>query len=146
MRKIETLRFGQIEVEEEKIVHFKDGIPAFEEEHEFIIVPYDSESPYYFMQSLATPDLAFLITVPFIFFPDYEFELDDVVQHELDIKDQEDMLIYVLITIPGGKIEDMTANLMAPVVLNKENMQAKQVVLDRSRYTTKHRLFPEKEG
>ena len=146
MRKIETLRFGQIEVEEEKIVHFKDGIPAFEEEHEFIIVPYDSESPYYFMQSLATPDLAFLITVPFIFFPDYEFELDDVAQHELDIKVQEDMLIYVLITIPGGKIEDMTANLMAPVVLNKENMQAKQVVLDRSRYTTKHRLFPEKEG
>lgn len=146
MRKIDTLRFGQIEVEEEKIVHFKDGIPAFEEEHEFIIVPYDSESPYYFMQSLATPDLAFLITVPFIFFPDYEFELDDVAQHELDIKHQEDMLIYVLITIPGGKIEDMTANLMAPVVLNKENMQAKQVVLDRSRYTTKHRLFPEKEG
>jgi len=133
-------------VEEEKIVHFKDGIPAFEEEHEFIIVPYDSESPYYFMQSLATPDLAFLITVPFLFFPDYEFELDEVAQHELDIKHQEDMLIYVLITIPGGKIEDMTANLMAPVVLNKENMQAKQVVLDRSRYTTKHRLFPEKEG
>ena len=146
MRKIETLRFGQIEVEEEKIVHFKDGIPAFEEEHEFIIVPYDSESPYYFMQSLATPDLAFLITVPFLFFPDYEFELDDVVQRELDIMEQDDMLIYALITIPGGKIEDMTANLMAPVVLNKENMQAKQVVLDRSRYTTKHRLFPEKEG
>ena len=146
MRKIETLRFGQIEVEEEKIVHFKDGIPAFEEEHEFIIVPYDSESPYYFMQSLATPDLAFLITVPFLFFPDYEFELDEVAQHELDIRHQEDMLIYVLITIPGGKIEDMTANLMAPVVLNKENMQAKQVVLDRSRYTTKHRLLPEKEG
>ena len=146
MRKIDTLRFGQIEVEEEKIVHFKDGIPAFEEEHEFIIVPYDNESPYYFMQSLATPDLAFLITVPFLFFPDYEFELDEVAQHELDIRHQEDMLIYVLITIPGGKIEDMTANLMAPVVLNKENMQAKQVVLDRSRYTTKHRLFPEKEG
>ena len=58
MRKIDTLRFGQIEVEEEKIVHFKDGIPAFEEEHEFIIVPYDSESPYYFMQSLALPVLS----------------------------------------------------------------------------------------
>ena len=146
MRKVDTLRFGKIEVEEDKVVHFEHGIPAFEEEHEFIIVPYDSESPYFFMQSLTTPDLAFLITIPFLFFPDYEFELDDVAQHELGIKKQEDMLIYVLITIPGGKIEDMTANLMAPVVLNKENMQAKQVVLDRSRYTTKHRLFPEKEG
>ena len=103
MRKVDTLRFGTIEIEEEKITHFPHGIPAFEEEKEFIIVPYDSESPYLFMQSLSTPDLAFLITMPFLFFPDYEFELDDSVQKELGIKDQEDMLIYVLITIPGGK-------------------------------------------
>jgi flagellar assembly factor FliW len=71
--------------------------------------------------------------------------LDEAAQRELSIKSQEDMLIYSLITIPGGKIGDMTTNLMAPVVLNKNNMQAKQVVLDKSRYTTKHRLFPEKK-
>ena len=145
MRKVDTLRFGTIEIEEEKITHFPHGIPAFEEEQEFIIVPYDSESPYLFMQSLATPDLAFLITMPFLFFPDYEFELDDASQKELGIKSEEDMLIYVIITIPQGKIEDMTANLTAPVVLNKKTMQAKQVVLDKGGYTTKHRLFPEKK-
>ena len=76
---------------------------------------------------------------------DYEFELDDAVQKELGIKDQEDMLIYVIITIPQGRIEDMTANLTAPVVLNKKNMQAKQVVLEKGGYTTRHRLFPEKK-
>ena len=144
MRKVDTLRFGTIEIEEDKIVHFAHGIPAFEEEKEFVIIPYD-ESPYLFMQSLSTPDLAFLITMPFLFFPDYEFELDDAVQKELGIKDQEDMLIYAIITIPQGKIEDMTANLTAPVVLNKKNMQAKQVVLEKGGYTTRHRLFPEKK-
>jgi flagellar assembly factor FliW len=97
------------------------------------------------MQSLSTPDLAFLITMPFLFFPDYEFELDDATQKELGIKDQEEMLIYVIITIPQGRIEDMTANLTAPVVLNKKTMQAKQVVLEKGGYTTKHRLFPEKK-
>ena len=143
MRKVNTLRFGEVEVAEDKVVHFADGIPAFEDEHEFVIVPYDDESPYVFLQSLTTPDLAFLMTVPFIFFPEYEFELDDENQNKLELTRQEDMLIYTLLTINGGKVKDMTANLMAPVVLNTANMQARQIVLDRSSYTTKHRLFPE---
>lgn len=143
MKKVNTLRFGEIEIDEEKIVHFEDGIPAFEEEHEFVIIPYDDESPYVFLQSLATPDLAFLMTMPFVFFPEYEFELDDESQAKLGIQEQEEMLIYSLLTIPGGKVSDMTANLMAPVVINTTNMQARQIVLDKSRYTTKHRLFPE---
>ena len=143
MRKVNTIRFGEVEVAEDKVVHFADGIPAFEDEHEFVIVPYDEESPYVFLQSLTTPDLAFLMTMPFIFFPDYEFEIDDENQNKLELTRQEDMLIYTLLTINGGKVKDMTANLMAPVVVNTANMQARQVVLDRSSYTTKHRLFPE---
>ena len=145
MKKVNTLRFGEIEIDEEKIVHFEDGIPAFEEEHEFVIIPYDYESPYVFLQSLATSDLAFLMTMPFVFFPEYEFELDDESQAKLGIENQEEMLIYSLLTIPGGKVSAMTANLMAPVVINTTNMQARQIVLDKSRYTTKHRLFPEKK-
>ncbi len=145
MKRVNTVRFGEIEVEEEKIVHFEAGIPAFEDEHEFLIIPYDEESPYVFLQSLNTPDLAFIMTIPFIFFPDYEFEIDDDTMEKLGIKDQEELLIYTLITIPGGRVEDMTANLMAPVVINTTNMQARQVVLDRGRYITKHRLFPKRE-
>ena len=145
MRKVNTLRFGEIEVDEEKIVHFADGIPAFEDEHEFLIIPYDDESPYVFLQSLTTSDLAFLMTMPFVFFPGYQFELDDENQNKLELKREEDMLVYTLLTIPGGKVENMTANLMAPVVINTANMQARQLVLDKSRYNTKHRLFPEKK-
>ena len=143
MRKVNTIRFGEVEVAEDKVVHFVDGIPAFEDEHEFVIVPYDEESPYVFLQSLTTPDLAFLMTVPFVFFPDYEFELDDDNQEKLKLYKQEDMLIYTLITVNGGKVQDMTANLMAPIVMNTANMQARQIVLDRSSYNTKHRLFPQ---
>ena len=149
MRKIYTSRFGEIEVDEKKIVHFKDGIPAFEEEHEFVILPYDEESPYYFMQSLKSPDLAFLLTIPDIFFKDYSFEIDDATIEELDIRDSENLFYYTMVTIPNGSIRYMTANLVAPIILNGANMQAKQLVLEKSNYTTKHRLFPEaakKEG
>jgi flagellar assembly factor FliW len=142
MRKADTLRFGPIEVEDEKVIHFPEGIPAFEQEHEFVIIPYDEESPYVFLQSLQTPDLAFLMTMPFIFFPDYEFELDDENQQKLGLERQEDMLLYVLLTIPQGRVQDMTANLMAPLVINAANQQARQLVLEHSPYQTKHRLFP----
>ena len=145
MKKVNTLRFGEIEVDEGKIVHFADGIPAFEEEHEFLIIPYDEESPYVFLQSMVTPELAFLMTVPFVFFPEYEFELDDANQEKLGLTRQEDMLVYMLLTIPDGQVESMTANLMAPIVMNQVTMQARQIVLDKSPYTTKHRLFPLKK-
>lgn len=149
MSKVYTSRFGEIEVDEQKIVHFKNGIPAFEEEHEFIILPYDEESPYYFMQSLRSPDLAFLLTIPFIFFPEYTFEIDEETIQELDITNRDEIFYYTMVTIPNGSIRYMTANLLAPIVLNSKNMHAKQVVLEKSNYTTKHRLFPEpakKEG
>jgi flagellar assembly factor FliW len=143
MRKVNTSRFGELEIDEKRVVHFKDGIPAFEEEHEFIILPYDEESPYYFMQSLKTPDLAFLLTIPFLFFPNYSFEVDDETLSELDIQEDDNVAYYVLVTIPNYSIRYMTANLLAPIVFNTKNMQAKQIVLEKSNYTTKERLFPE---
>ena len=149
MRKVSTSRFGEIEVDEKKIVHFQNGIPAFEDEREFIILPYEEDSPYYFMQSVNSPDLAFLLTIPFLFFPEYSFEVDDVTMKELEITNHDNVFYYSMITIPNGSIRYMTANLLAPIVLNSDNMQAKQVVLENSSYTTKHRLFPEsakKEG
>ncbi len=146
MRKINTTRFGEIEVDESKVVHFKDGMPAFEDEHEFIVVPYDMGSPYYFLQSLDTPELTFLLAMPYLFFPEYEFEIDDDVLEEMGIKDREQMLVYAVVTIPNGRIKEMTANLLAPVIINTETRQAKQVVLEGSKYTTKHRMFPKEQG
>ena len=146
MRKITTTRFGEIEEDESKIIHFSAGLPAFEDEHDFIIIPYDEESPYVSLQSVATPDLAFLMVIPFIFFPDYEFRLEDDVLESLALENQEDLLLYTLLTIPGNDIHEMTANLLAPIVINSRTNEGRQVVLDKSAYRTKHKLFPKKSG
>ena len=143
MRKVNTSRFGELEVEEKRVVHFKNGIPAFENEKEFVILPYDEESPYYFMQSLNNPDLAFLLTIPFLFFPDYSFEIDDETVEELNIKEGDNVSYYSLVTIPNYSIRYMTTNLLAPLILNTSNMRAKQIVLENTDYTTKERLFPD---
>lgn len=145
MKKFDTLRFGEIDVDEDKIIHFKEGIHGFEGEKEFLIVPYDEESPFVFLQSLATKELAFLMTSPFIFFPEYEFEIDDAALEHLGIEKQEELLIYSILTIPAGHIQKITANLLAPVVINQSNLFAKQIILEKSQYKTKHRLFPQPE-
>ena len=141
MKTIHTVRFGDFEVEEKSIVHFAQGIPAFEDEHDFVLIPYDEESPYLFLQSCTTPDLAFLMTDPYLFFKDYEFEIDDATEKKLGLEKPEDVAVYVLLTIPGGSIKDMTANLMAPVIINQNTLDAVQLVLEKSPYQTKHRLF-----
>ena len=147
MKKIMTSRFGEIEAAEESIIQFAAGIPAFEEEREFIIIPYEEESPYVFLQSVRTPELAFLMTMPLTFFPAYEFTIDDDVETELGLTSPEEVLIYAILTLAGSEIRDLTANLMAPIVINAKTRRGKQIVLDRSPYTTKHRLFSaEKEG
>ena len=147
MKKIMTSRFGEIEAAEDAVIHFAAGIPAFEEEHEFLIIPYEEDSPYVFLQSVKTPELAFLMTMPLAFFPDYEFTIDDEVEQELGLTSPEEVLIYAVLTLSGTEIRDLTANLIAPIVINAKTRKGKQIVLDRSSYTTKHRLFPaEKEG
>ena len=143
MRKIATNRFGELEIEDSKIVHFPLGIPAFEEEREFVLLPYDENSPYYYLQSAQRAELSFLLTEPFVFFPDYTVEIDDATLTELEIKNQDHVEIYTMLTIPNGSVRYMTANLLAPIVINSENMQARQIVMDKSNYKTKHRLFPE---
>ena len=149
MKKIETTRFGQVEVADESLITFREGIPAFEDEHEFAVMPYDENGTYMFLQSTKTPELAFLMTNPFFFFPDYTFEIDEASQAFLGIEDEAaaDIIVCTLINVPASGVKDMTTNLLAPVVINKHKMEAKQVVLEKTQYTTKHRLFPkEKEA
>ena len=86
------------------------------------------------------------MTMPLAFFPDYEFTIDDEVEQELGFTSPEEVLIYAVLTLSGTEIRDLTANLIAPIVINAKTRKGKQIVLDRSSYTTKHRLFPaEKE-
>ena len=146
MKKIQSTRFGELEIQEADLIKFPAGIPAFESEKEFVAVPYDESGTYIFLQSVQTPELAFLTTNPFLFFGDYSFELDDANLESLGIGGLEDMIVCSLLTVPASGIADMTANLLAPVVINKHTRVAKQVVLEGSQYTTRHRLFsPSKE-
>lgn len=137
---VQSTRLGQLNVNTEDILRFSQGLPGFPEEKSFILVG-KTDSPFTFLQSGQNPDLTFVIVDPFAFFHDYEFTIDDATEVELQLSEECPPHIYNIVTIPK-KTEEMTANLLAPVIVNSKKRLAKQIVLEKVAYTTRHRLFP----
>lgn len=139
--KIDTSNFGVLEIDPSKIIQFKEGIPGFEDEKEFtIILNEDPENPFHYLQSINSGDLSFVIINPFEVFPEYEFEISEIVKEKLHIENEKQVCVYTIVTVPEN-IEKITSNLQAPIVINLETKRGKQVILDDSRYTTKHFVF-----
>lgn len=139
---VNTRKFGVLEIDEKDIVTFEHGLPGFLDAHKFIMLPYEKDSPFLYLQSVEEEYLAFLMTSPFLFFDDYEFIMDEVNMNELGVKSEEDIAVYTMITVSNNETDKITANLVAPIVVNIHKRQAKQIVLERSQYQTKHRIVP----
>lgn len=139
--KIETLNFGEIEIDENKIIRFQQGIPGFEEEKEFVVVlNEDQDNPFHFLQSVTNPELSFVIINPFEMFSDYDLLVPEIAIDILKIEKEEDVIIYTIVVIPE-EMEKMTTNLVGPIIINVEQRLGKQVILDDERYSTKHFIF-----
>lgn len=141
---VQTMRFGQIEIEENEIIRFPYGIPGFPDSVNFTLISLE-ESPFYFLQSVEVGNLSFVLVSPFEFFPDYEFELKADVLHDLGNPMPEQVRVLNIVTVKDD-IEEATANLSAPIVWNVESRSAVQVVLQDNAYRTKHLLFAAMTG
>ncbi|AXI31956.1 flagellar assembly protein FliW [Priestia aryabhattai] len=138
--KISTSYHGDIEIDNQQTLTFNQGIPGFLEETEFVILPLPEAEAFQVLQSIQTKELAFIITDPFQFFLDYDFQLEPQEIEKLQLQQAEDAAVYVLLTM-SDSVEKITANLQAPVIINTKQQLAKQVILMNTAYETKHRLF-----
>lgn len=138
---IPSTLLGELEIEENNIIHFPEGIPAFEQEKQFIIIPLDESGPFYYLQSVSNPDLCLIIAQPFSFFPNYEIDVadEDISRLGMD-PERKNLALYVVLTIPED-FKLTTANLLAPLIINTENRQGMQYVAIKSNYSTRHLIF-----
>lgn len=142
--RLDTKHFGELEIEDEKIINFSEGLLGFEDEKRFIIINnQDEESPFQWLQSVKNPDLAFVIINPFIVYPNYDIEIPKRTLKKLEIDNEKNIIIYSIVVVPKD-VEKMTTNLLGPVVININKMLGKQVILDDERYSTKHHIFQQK--
>jgi flagellar assembly factor FliW len=136
-------RFGDIEITDEDIVNFPEGLIGFPNSRRYVLLSAKPGSPFRWLQSLDEPALAFLCTDPAHYLPEYTPSISE--RHARDLKMTEDTPRILLCTaaIPKGKPEDMTLNLAGPIVINAEVRQGRQIVLEDGAYTIRHRVFPQ---
>lgn len=139
--KVRTARFGLIEVPETSLIHIPQGIIGFPKSSLYVILEHANNCPIKWLQSLNEPKVAFAITDPLTFFPDYFLQVKKEDLAGLEVESTEDLAIYILLSLHCERA-DMTANLQGPLLINTKNRRARQIVLKDGRYTTRHPLFP----
>ncbi len=71
-----TKHLGEIEYEQEAVISFDEGLPGFENVRSFVLIlSEDAELPFHYLQSVDNPSIAFVVTSPFLFVGDYDFDL-----------------------------------------------------------------------
>ena len=138
---IKTTRFGQVEIDENLIISLPDGILGFEDCKRYIILDhFDKESPFKWFQSIEDPSLAFVVTDPLVFVPEYKAKISKEEIISIKLTDEIKALTIVIVNIKRDHSE-ITINLQGPVVINPEKRLAKQVVLKESEYSVRHVIF-----
>ncbi|WP_226580603.1 flagellar assembly protein FliW [Halobacillus litoralis] len=143
--KIKTKHFGDVEVKEEGCFHFEHGLPGFENYHTFALLPVDEKGVYMALQSIDESGIALIVTNPYLFLTDYEFDLDESTIAETQLEIPEDAAVYNVLTLRES-LQQSTINLKAPIVLNARTKKGKQVILNNESYQTKHPLFINQKG
>ncbi|MFO7736103.1 MAG: flagellar assembly protein FliW [bacterium] len=140
--KVKTSRFVELDVPREKIIHMPLAVVGFQESYNYFILDHSEDSPFKWMQSADEPDLAFVIIDPYTFKPDYDIEVteDDLVPIQTNSVDE--IVIATLVSIHGDP-RMMTANLLAPLLVNYKKMLGMQTVLNNSDYSTRVNILDE---
>ena len=137
---IKTTRFGEIEIDESRAVHFSEGIVGFPDDNKYIVLEHKPESPFMWLQSLTSPGLAFVIMNPFLVYPDYLKDISPEEENDLKPGSNKNVMVFTIVTIPNGRAEESTVNLLGPVIIDPEIKEGKQVILANSGYNHRHPL------
>ncbi len=142
---VRTVRFGEVSVPRTQVLEMSSPILGFAASKRYCILPPTGgdDSPFRWLQSMDDDRLAFVVVNPFDYFPDYDIEIPTPDQRELELETSEDCAVLAIVTIPEGNPTALTANLVAPLVINARTKRARQVVLYESGYCTRHYLLPE---
>lgn len=136
--KIQTKFFEEVEIDDKSIIKFEQGIPGFENLTKFTIFNIEDQPVLKCLQSIENKDICLLIASPWDYFKDYEIQIPDEELNKLNILSDADICVYSVIRVHENSL---TANLIAPLVINiKENM-GKQIILSNTEYNVRQEII-----
>jgi flagellar assembly factor FliW len=139
---VKTGRFGDLDIQEDEVIYFPQGILGYVDEKRFCIVDPGDDTLILWLQSLKNPALSFPCLEPKIFKQDYVVRLSQSEMRELRLENLKGASVFSVLTIPED-ISQMTANLKAPIVINQQSRTGRQVILQENEYIIQHPVFNE---
>jgi len=129
-----------VEIDEEKTILFSDGIPGLEQYKKYTILQFEDSYPIVWLQSLEDTGICLPVLDTFKVLPEYVFDIDETDVKELELTSPDELHVVSVVVIPED-IQGMTVNLAAPVIINTNTGNAKQVVLSGSEYNVRAPVF-----
>lgn len=140
---ITTRVFGEITIDDDKLIHFPGGIIGFSDLQDFALI-HDEEKgtdTIHWLQSIQEPGFAMPVMDPLMVRPDYNPEVDDELLKCLGELVPEELLVIVTVTIPRDDIKGMTVNLKGPIVINAAKRLGTQVIVEGDEYPVKFPIY-----
>lgn len=137
---ISTSRFGQVELKEDDVLTFPEGLLGFADLRKFALLDDPTDEIFAWLQSCEAPQIAFPVLEPDLFVGQYKATLTKSDLEALKLPSQEKACYFSIITIPDDPTQ-MTANLKAPVVVNVADRIARQCVLQDNNLAIREPIF-----
>ena len=138
---LNTVKFGDIEVDKEFIFSFVLPIIGFEHLKDYTIIDIKPDSPFKWLQSTEDMELAFPITLCSYFGIDYQFDIPDEEAEKINIENTDDVFVFNIVNIPNSNPQGATVNMVAPIVVNLANKKAMQIILKNTDFEVRHKLY-----
>lgn len=129
--RVETKKFGTIELDDDKLIHFAGGIIGFPDLKDFALI-FDNEKedgPIRWLQSMQEPGFAMPVIDPLFVKEDYNPSVEEELLKDIALENDEDIFVLATLTVPK-EIEKMSVNLKAPFVINTRNRKACQIIVE----------------
>lgn len=136
--RVASTRFGELEIEADKVINMPDGMLGFNEQRYILLS--SGSGPFCWLQAVDNPDLAFVVVDAKTTVPEFEVKLTADEYRLLGFTGQAETVVLAVVTMASNPL-DITINLLGPIVINPYAMTAIQVVLEGSRYSTRHPYF-----
>ena len=132
--------FKDLVYTEQDVITFPSGIPGFEKHRQFVLVQVPEFIPFEWIVCIDGSRLRFALINPLLFLPDYDPSMSKGQIEDLGLEKPEDILMYAIVTIKDNPL-DSTANLVGPIIINKNKRLGKQVIVDDDRYSTQEPIL-----
>lgn len=143
--KVDTVRFGTIDVAKEEIISFRAGLIGFPSDRSYVLIPHGTSAAIAWLQSTTTPGLAFPVVSAHGFVADYPDVPLLPIARRVDVAESLDDLA-VLVVLSATRGQPATVNLLAPLIINSSTRHGAQVFLEGSRFSTRELFTIPDEG